>query len=85
MAKLITVGVESRQVWLDVGLEQITCPCGECPLDLHQPRSESPYRLLGVCPECGAWNLVLTEGDHAVVVRLPDPDVLLKAATPNSV
>jgi hypothetical protein len=57
--------------------------CRECSheLDLHQPDSADPDRLLGTCPECGAWLLVQLDssGGPARVVELPGPAALARA------
>ena len=46
----------------------------QCPLVIHQPDVDLPFRLLGTCPECQDWFLV--ETSHGLVIRLPRPDVL---------
>jgi len=49
------------------------CPGCDTPLDIHQPDSDAPEILLGVCPDCGQWVAigVEAEGTGALVVSLP--------------
>jgi hypothetical protein len=61
-------------------LNAVRACCLHCssPLTLHQPDTQTPERLLGICEECQHWFLIdmlpnLTEG---VMVRLPDHQVL---------
>jgi hypothetical protein len=51
-----------------------SCPHCEDPLDLHQPDSAQPDRLLGTCPDCRAWFLIAPQA--RLMVRLPDHDTL---------
>ena len=46
-------------------------PCLSCdtPLELHQPDSDTPERLLGTCPACGAWFIL--DGREGPVPVLP--------------
>ena len=50
--------------------------CVSCndSLVIHQPDEVRPSRLLGTCPECGAWFLI--DADRSVMIRLPDEDAL---------
>lgn len=52
-------------------------PCPGCRADLnvHQPEPDRPDRLLGTCPSCGLWALVVLDVEHeqAVLYPLPDP------------
>jgi hypothetical protein len=43
-------------------------------LDLHQPDTEIPERLLGTCEACGRWYLIdaVSETDEAVMISLPE-------------
>lgn len=58
-----------------------TCPGCRNELDLHQPDSADPDRLLGTCPGCGAWSLIQLNpsGGAAHVVVLPGPVALARA------
>ncbi|HWE39040.1 MAG TPA: hypothetical protein VG406_21005 [Isosphaeraceae bacterium] len=52
-------------------------PCPDCRsvLDLHQPEPDRPDRLLGTCPACGLWSLIVVadDDDQATLYPLPDP------------
>ena len=64
------------------GLSRLCClSCGE-PLDLHQPDSGFPERVLGTCDACRSWFLMdlVPDRDEAVMVLLPDGDYFLRAA-----
>jgi len=54
--------------------------CGES-MELHQPDSGFPERMLWTCEHCGTWFLMdLTPGKpEAVLVLLPDGDFFRKA------
>ena len=41
------------------------CPCLHCraPLDIHQPDSALPDRLLATCAACGSWHLIDCQAD----------------------
>ncbi len=43
-------------------------------LELHQPDSANPDRLLGTCPGCGRWYLIdgLANDARSVLAHLPD-------------
>jgi hypothetical protein len=49
---------------------EIACPSCRTTLELHQPDLRRPERLLGTCPECGAWCLI--DCQASVLARLPD-------------
>ncbi len=44
--------------------------CRECgsDLDLHQPDTDLPERLLGTCGACKAWYLIDAIGGHQTVI-----------------
>lgn len=46
--------------------------CGH-PLELHQPDSGNPDRLLGTCPNCGTWYILDEIGDNRRTVRTRVP------------
>lgn len=55
-------------------LTEIEClNCGEL-LTVHQPENGFPDRMLGTCESCHNWYLwdFHPDGDHAVMVALPD-------------
>ncbi len=47
--------------------------CSET-LDIEQPSAERPDRLLGVCPSCGAWEIIeiVEPGFDAWVTVIPE-------------
>ena len=49
-------------------------------LDLHQPDTGSPDRIVGICPKCECWYLLDTipGTNEAVMVRLPGAETLRK-------
>jgi hypothetical protein len=52
-------------------IEGVECASCQGFVDVHQPDVDRPDRLLGACPECGAWYLI----DHEAGVMLPLPDL----------
>lgn len=56
--------------------------CLECHdvLEVHQPDAANPARLLGTCPECGAWYVLDFEESldepECLMLRLPDVDTI---------
>jgi hypothetical protein len=59
-------------------LDRTRClTCAE-PLDILQPDVRSPDRFLGICPECGAWDLMECQPDArtALMTVLPTLDEL---------
>ena len=58
--------------------------CSES-LDLHQPESDFPDRLLGVCKSCRCWLLVelVPNKPEAVLILLPDGEWVLAAMRAN--
>jgi hypothetical protein len=52
----------------DIG--EVLCGCCQSVLDRHQPDPDRPDRMLGTCPECGAWFLI--DGDARTMLALPD-------------
>jgi hypothetical protein len=59
-----------------------TCMSCGSSLDLHQPESEVPDRLLGTCPQCQRWYILDFITDEAVIVSLPEAEVFLKIVRP---
>jgi hypothetical protein len=53
---------------------EVLCACCQGVLDRHQPDPARPDRLLGTCPECGAWFLI--DDEAGVMLALPDVSVL---------
>jgi hypothetical protein len=57
--------------------------CLDCDLslDLHQPDTGSPGRLIGICGACGRWYLIdaVAEATDAVMVLLPGGESFLNA------
>ncbi len=71
-----------RPVRADLDVIPIGAPAGELewfgcvncrePLELHQPNTRSPDRLLGVCTRCGQWYVLLVASpSEALLVVLP--------------
>ncbi len=56
------------------GSNEAWCEDCDCPVDIHQPDVERPQRLLGTCPECGTWYLL---------VGAAGPDLDLEIEGPN--
>jgi uncharacterized protein YbaR (Trm112 family) len=55
-------------------VSDVRCPKCQSPLDLHQPDSELPERLIGTCEDCIAWYLMdIAKG---VMVLLPVEELL---------
>lgn len=56
--------------------------CLECHevMEVHQPDAANPARLLGTCPECGAWHVLDFEESldepECLMLRIPDADTL---------
>lgn len=65
-----------ERIWIGHAAE-VPCACCEGTLDVHQPEPERPERLLGTCPDCGAWYLI--DDDAHMMLALPDPRVLRDA------
>jgi hypothetical protein len=61
--------VTAERVGVGDAAEPSCAGCGG-DLELHQPDADRPDRLLGTCPECGAWFLV--DGETRAVHALPD-------------
>ena len=57
------------------------CLACEGSLNLCQPDTGSPNRMVGVCVNCGCWYLLDSiRGDHeALMVLLPDGEALEKS------
>jgi hypothetical protein len=55
------------------GLAAVPCLNCQRPLEIHQPDSDLPDRMLATCEECKCWYLIESnpEGTEAVVVLLP--------------
>ena len=75
--------VDLRLVPLDAEMRDSLTPSaltgGRClgcgaPLVWHQPDSDDPNRMLGVCAHCGGWHLldIRFEAREAVFMLLPD-------------
>jgi uncharacterized Zn finger protein len=65
-------------------IKALVCPaCGKS-MELHQPDSGFPERMLWTCEHCGTWFLMdLTPGKpEAVLVLLPDGDFFRNAMVP---
>jgi hypothetical protein len=81
MARTIAVPLTMRSFSsLPEDLDDGGClTCGES-LELHQPDTNSPDRMVGICAKCGCWYLLdtLSGTNRAVMVRLPDGDTLRK-------
>jgi hypothetical protein len=65
-------------------LSRIACLTCEIGLDLHQPDSGSPDRLLGICAGCQQWFILdlLPDADEAVLVLVPESRDFLKIGGP---
>jgi hypothetical protein len=50
--------------------------CLDChgPLEIHQPDTRLPDRLLGACSSCSAWYLI--DAAASIMVHLPDEATL---------
>jgi hypothetical protein len=60
-------------------LEQLPCPdCGNL-LEIHQPESGFPDRMLGTCHQCHRWFVAdfVPGHDEGVIVFLPNPKFFL--------
>jgi hypothetical protein len=68
-----------------VGAVRACCLHCSTPLALHQPDSDSPERLLGVCEQCKHWFLIdlLPKKSEGVMVRLPDTKVIRELSREN--
>lgn len=57
----------------------IDCLNCETPIEIHQPDSELPERMLGTCENCRTWYLVECDPNtgQAVLIQIPDPDLFL--------
>jgi hypothetical protein len=57
--------------------EPVNVFCMECDhrVEIHQPDSELPERMLGTCEYCQTWYLVEcdTDAGDAMLILLPDP------------
>jgi hypothetical protein len=62
------------------GFPPIACGCPSSQLHVLQPWVYCPNKLLAVCENCGAWQLILAEREEAVVIRLPDAEELWEVA-----
>ena len=63
------------------------CPgCGEY-LDLHQPMEDRPEELLGVCPDCNQWHIVVsgTDGGVELVIKIMKGELIAAARQVNRV
>jgi len=60
--------------------------CGEY-LDLHQPAEDRPEELLGVCPECNEWYLVVSDapGGEELVVKIMKAELIAAARLVNRI
>jgi hypothetical protein len=58
----------------------VSVRCLDCdqPVEMHQPDSELPERMLGTCEHCQAWYLLECDPDaaQAVLILLPDFSLL---------
>jgi hypothetical protein len=78
------IAVRLRYATIPASPEGLSAPlCQSCqqPLDIHQPDSDLPYRMLATCDACKAWHLVecAPDSDMAVIVLLPDSAPFLEA------
>lgn len=67
--------------------EERACPEDRCALDLSQPDGSKPGALLGVCPRCGEWYVLVLVGHPAVwkkLARLRASERLLPAGSGSS-
>lgn len=56
---------EKRHVFL--------CPSCKNALELHQPDTHNPERMLGICPGCHRWTLIGVFVDGQVkMISIPD-------------
>lgn len=57
----------------------ISVDCLECdtPVEIHQPDSELPERMLCTCEQCQSWYLLEcdADADEALMILLPDPSL----------
>ena len=70
---------------VDLGIESpdsITCLSCNTLLEIHQPESGFPDRMLGTCHHCHSWYLwdFDSQTNQAVMVQLPDQGYFQKAA-----
>lgn len=61
------------------------CLVCDLSLDLHQPDSGIPDRLIGICEACGRWYLIdkATDAADTVLVLLPEGESFRDALSGN--
>lgn len=62
-------------------LAEPPCPGCRAGLNVHQPEPDQPDRLLGTCPGCGLWSLIVVVADDDQVALYPLPDPLAPRAS----
>ena len=71
MAYLDVITIPAEDPAVDFSGDLPCIGCGE-PLDIHQPDPDSPCHMLGVCPDCRIWHMILMEpGLGTTSVQLP--------------
>ena len=60
------------------------CMSCVCSLELYQPDSRFPDRLLGVCSKCEHWHIIdlIPDEDEVVMVLLPEAGLFQKIGGP---
>ena len=75
-AMAVSQGLQADVVTMNQSndIDLLRCPNCRVAMDLHQPVSEIPDRMLWTCVHCGSWYLmdIHPEKPHAVLVYLPD-------------
>ena len=71
MLSSVFVSLELVRTPIDARLlDEAECTRCDATLEIHQPDEELSARLLGTCPNCGAWHLIDAEAGLTAV--LPD-------------
>jgi hypothetical protein len=79
------VPTEGRATFAPPARINVSCLGCRGDLKVHQPDDESPDRLLGTCPDCGAWHLMdRIAGGRFSLVLLPRRDSPRRAAAPKA-
>jgi hypothetical protein len=69
----VSVSLTLITIHLDA-IDGLLCPGCSGPMDLHQPDTGFPERMLWTCPHCATWFLMDIDPSEteAVLVCLPD-------------
>jgi hypothetical protein len=76
---LLNMGLVARTISLGGGTSSLCCPDCQEALCLFQPQEDEPSRLIGTCPICSKWVLLVEiepAWSSAALVELPTEEAI---------